>query len=140
MFRGQADFVRHSHLAGFSALLAIFLSGPPAISEQVIRPGKVLLDEMWFDGSRAETNLPAESAIWVSRPDQVTVRQGVLSARTGERPQAIWTYFTSDVPLQLEVGETLTASIWFVLRGDVHDATTRGLRFGLFSSTGKAAR
>jgi hypothetical protein len=46
--------------------------------------------------------------------------------------QKIWTYFTDKEPVKLPVGQKLSASVSFVLRGAVSGGTSRSLRIGLF--------
>ena len=92
----------------------------------------VLLDENWSDGSRAETNLPAEAAVWIGREADATVSAGTLSTKMGEASQKIWLYFTDGQPVALANGQKLTASVTFVPRGALHSITSRSFRFGVF--------
>lgn len=93
---------------------------------------EVLLDQTWADANRAENNLPAQSAVWIGRPVDVTVSAGVLSTKMAAMSQKIWTYFTPSEPVTLAVGQTLTASLTFIPRGNLYDNTSRSFRFGVF--------
>src|SRR5688572_24707897 len=59
-----------------------------------------LLNDTWADGSRAENNLPTESAVHagVSGTDggSLTTTTGALQNVMGTGSRKIWTYFTSD--------------------------------------------
>ena len=50
----------------------------------------------------------------------------------GESSQKIWTYFSESEPVTLAVGQKLTASISFIPRKVLAEATSRSLRIGLF--------
>lgn len=92
----------------------------------------VLLDDSWADGSRAESKRPAEAAVMVGRPADVAVSARSLSTKMGESSQKIWVYFTDGEPVTLKDGETLTASVSFILRGKLEPTTSRNFRFGVF--------
>lgn len=93
---------------------------------------EVLLDESWTDGSRAETKLPAEAAVWTGREADVTVSAGTLSTKMGGSSQKLWLYFTGGEPVTLADGQKLTASVSFIPRGALHSTTSRNFRFGVF--------
>jgi hypothetical protein len=92
----------------------------------------VLLDEKWGDGSRTESNRPAEAAVFVGQDADVSVADGVLTTKMGPASQKLWTYFTDTEPVKLAIGQTLTASISFIPRAALSDGTSRSFRFGLF--------
>jgi len=92
----------------------------------------VLLNDSFADGSRGESKRPAEAAVWVGREADVTIEAGALSTKMGESSQKIWTYFSESEPVTLAVGQKLTASISFVPRKVLAEATSRSLRIGLF--------
>lgn len=92
----------------------------------------VLLNDSFADGSRGESKRPAEAPVWVGREADVTVAAGALSTKMGESSQKIWTYFSESEPVTLAVGQKLTASISFVPRKVLAEATSRSLRIGLF--------
>jgi hypothetical protein len=92
----------------------------------------VLLDDKFADGSRAESQRPAEAAVWVGREGDVTVVEGALSTKMGPSSQKIWTYFTETEPVTLAVGQKLTAWISFIPRKVLAESTSRSLRIGLF--------
>jgi hypothetical protein len=94
--------------------------------------GDVLLDEKFSDGSRFESNLPDEAAVWVGREQDVKVAKGSLSTALGESSQKIWTYFTESEPVTLADGQKLTASITFLPRKALATTTSRSFRVGLF--------
>lgn len=97
---------------------------------------QVLLNDTWADGSRSETSLPNESAVWVSHPAGVTVSPGSLlydqTASSGS--QKLWTYFTPDgSPISVGVGQQLITTIDFTPKVALYDNSSRSFRFGLFN-------
>ncbi len=95
-----------------------------------------ILDDTFADGSRGETNLPNESAVWVSHADGVTMGVGSLNFDQTESggSQKMWTHFAPDgSPVSLGVGEQLRATIEFTPRTALYDNSSRSLRFGLFN-------
>jgi hypothetical protein len=114
--------------------------------------GALLLNDSWADGSRAESNLPTESAVWAGvsgtsvPPSSVVTSTGKLTLNQGSSSSKLWTYFTSDLSapngLQphnavqtLGVGDKLSASMSFVIPSAVTSNATsagRDFRFGLF--------
>ncbi len=96
--------------------------------------GTTLLDDTWADGSRAETNLPNESAVWAGHPDDVTVSPGSLQYGSPGYTSShkLWTYFTADgSPATIGVGQQLIAAIDFIPRG-LYTSSSENFRFGLF--------
>lgn len=96
----------------------------------------VLLNDTFADGSRAETSLPNESAVWVSHAAGVTMSTGSLAfdqtASSGS--QKLWTHFAADgSPVSLNVGDQLIATVEFTPQGNLNDNTSRSFRFGLFN-------
>ena len=75
----------------------------------------VLVDDTWADGSRAEQNLPAESAWFTTSVANMTASPGSLSVANLATSSSQWTtYFTeAGSPSQLNVGDTLTVTIAF---------------------------
>jgi hypothetical protein len=97
-----------------------------------ISQGVVLLDDMWADGSRAETNLPTESAFWVGHPDQLTMGVGSAAYSMGTSSEKLWTYFTADgAEATIGVGQQLVTTIKFTPNG-LYDSGSENFRFGLF--------
>ena len=114
--------------------------------------GAILLNDTWADGSRAESNLPAESAVHVGvsstsvPPSSVVVSSGKLTLNQGLNSSKIWTYYTADSSApnglqphnsvtSLGVGEKLTASISFTIPSAVTSNASsagRDFRFGVF--------
>lgn len=95
--------------------------------------GVVLLDDTFADASRAETNLPNESAVWVGSPEDVVMGTGSLAYTQTTSSHKLWTYFTPDgSPVSLGVGEQLIATIGFTPRETLYDTTSKNFRFGLF--------
>ena len=67
----------------------------------------ILLDDTWADGTRDDTNLPDESAVWAGDVDDVTVDVGSLQyGHTGYTDShKLWTYFAPDgAPVTVTVG------------------------------------
>ena len=119
MARGFVFFV--------AAAMVCFAVASPSLG------GTVLLDDTWADGSRTETNLPTESAVWISAPGNVTMAAGSLSYTQSGSSQRLHTYFTPDgSPATLAVGEMLKATIEFVPRVNITSTTSRNFRVGLF--------
>ena len=116
----------------FSNWMLMFLAAVACFGSSSVGRADVLLDEKFSDGSRFESKLPAEAAVWVGREQDVTVAAGVLSTTLGESSQKIWTYFTETEPVTLAVGQKLTASISFIPRKVLAEATSRSFRVGLF--------
>lgn len=94
----------------------------------------MLLDDSFEDGNRMNTDLPSESAIYVTPVYDVASSPGALIATMSDSSQRLWTYFTERDPLTLEVGQKLIATIKFVPTfGESAAAnTSRGFRVGLF--------
>jgi len=94
----------------------------------------VLVDDSWADGSRAEQNLPSESAWYAASASTLTSVPGSMTASIGTS-SALWlTYFTAEgTPSMLGLGETLELTTVFT-PGTVSPASTsRGLRIGLYN-------
>jgi len=95
---------------------------------------QVLLYDTFADGSRVETNLPTESAVWVGTPGSVTMGTGSLAYAQSTGSQKLWTYFASNgSPVSLGVGQQLIATIAFTPRQTLYDVTSKNFRFGLFN-------
>jgi hypothetical protein len=96
----------------------------------------LLLNDTWADGSRAETNLPNESATWVGIPSgggTVSVDTGSLSMTQGGSNQKLWTYFAPNgSPAELAVGQQLRTTIEFLAQGMLYESSSRNFRMGLF--------
>lgn len=97
---------------------------------------EVLLYDTFADGSRTETNLPTESAVWFSHPDNLTVSTGSLAVNQlaiGNTSTKMWTYFASNgSPVTLGVGDKLIAEIKFTPRGNMYSTISKNFRFGIF--------
>jgi hypothetical protein len=124
--------VRSLGTTRMAPMLVAIMAGLAAVSWSAAARAEVLLDEAWADGSRAETKLPAEAAVWVGRDEDVTVSKGLLSTKMGDMSQKMWVYFTPSEPVTLAVGQTLTASLSFIPRGALYENASRGFRVGLF--------
>ena len=94
----------------------------------------VLLNDTWADGSRAETSLPTESAVWAGTPASLTVTPGSLLYAQSASSEKLWTYFAPDgSPVSLGVGDQLIANIDFTPRVALYDNSSRSFRVGLFN-------
>jgi hypothetical protein len=92
----------------------------------------VLLDDTWADGSRAETNLPTESATWISDDALVAVTPGSLAYTQDTGSNRMWTYFTADgSPASLGVGHKLIASAQFTPTG-LYTSDAENFRMGVY--------
>ncbi len=95
--------------------------------------GAVLLDDTWADASRAETNLPNESAVWVSHSDDLTISANSLAYAQTSSSHKLWTYFMPNgSPRSLHIGDKLIATIEFIPRVALYNSSSRNFRFGLF--------
>lgn len=91
----------------------------------------VLLNDTWADSSRAETNLPTESATWVSDSTLLTVAPGSFAFTQDGSSNRMWTYFTPDgSPASLSVGQQLVATIQFTPNG-LYANDSKSFRFCL---------
>jgi len=104
----------------------------------------VILDDTWADGTRANQNLPTESAWFTSSSSggPLTASPGAMTLTIGGSSALIITYFTpnsSSPPVWLNVGDTLTATFSFVFDGvPTASSTSQGFRLGLFNFAGSA--
>jgi hypothetical protein len=98
---------------------------------------EVLLYDTFADGSRSQTNLPSESAVWFSHPANLTVTTGSLAVNQlaiGNISSKMWTYFAPNgSPVTLGVGDKLIAEIKFTPRGSMYSTTSKNFRFGIFN-------
>lgn len=123
--RKKANKARYFPVA---AVLALSL----ALGMQV--QAGILLDDTFADGSRSETSLPTESAVWISHPGSVTMGTGSLAYTQSGSSQKLWTYFAGDgAPVTLNVGEQLVATVDFTPRVALYDNSSKSFRFGLFN-------
>jgi hypothetical protein len=96
----------------------------------------VLLDDTWASGSRTNQNLPTSSAWWSSDVGNPVASPGSMIVTVGVSSVMALTYFTdySDFPVQLNVGDTLTATFDFIFDGiTAAGSSSQGFRFGLFN-------
>lgn len=93
---------------------------------------KVLVDQTWADG-RSQSSSADHMAVWIGRPQDVSVYGGVMSVKMGDVSQKIWAYFTPSEPVTLAAGQTLTAAVSFIPRGALYENTSRSFRMGLFN-------
>lgn len=100
-------------------------------------PAEILLYDTFADGSRMETNLPTESAVWFSHPANLTVSSGSLAVNQqaiGNVSSKMWTYFAPNgSPVSLGVGDQLVAEIMFTPRGSMYSTSSKNFRLGLFN-------
>lgn len=117
-----------STLKKFSLWAAILAVGTACWAE-------ALLYDTFADGSRAETNLPNESAVWFSHPDYLTMSEGSLAINQLDIAESskMWTYFAPNGhPVTLAVGDQLIATIEFTPRGAMYSTSSKNFRFGIF--------
>lgn len=94
----------------------------------------ILLNDTWADGSRTETNLPNESAVYASVAGAVTMGTGSLAYTQDTSSRRLHTYFAPDgSPATLNVGDKLITTIEFT-SGTLDNSTGRNFRVGLFST------
>lgn len=94
----------------------------------------ILLNDTFADGSRTETSLPTESAVWVSHAADTVVSPGSVAFTQGAGSKKLWTHYATDgAEVDLAVGDKLIATIDFTPRGGLYANTSRSFRFGLFN-------
>jgi pectate lyase len=94
----------------------------------------VLLDDTFADGTRSNQNLPTDSAWFFSTAADVTTTAGSMSIAMPSGSFMGITYFgtNSSSPVQLGIGDMLTASITFTLNNVAPLNTSQNFRLGLF--------
>jgi pectate lyase len=94
----------------------------------------VLLDDTFADGTRNNQNLPTDSAWFFSTAADVTTTTGSMSVAVPSGSFMGITYFgtNSSSPVQLGIGDMLTASITFTLNKVAPLNTSQNFRLGLF--------
>jgi len=107
----------------FSILLLLAASGHAT----------VLLDDTWADGTRTNQNLPTESAWFSSTGSALTAMANWMNlALAGSAVMPI-TYFTANdtSPVQLSIGDTLTATFRLAFTNVAPGNTSQGFRITL---------
>jgi hypothetical protein len=94
----------------------------------------VVLDDTWADGTRTDQNLPTESAWYSSSGGSLTATTGSMSLAVPSGAIFAVTYFTTNaaVPISLNVGDTLQATIGLTFSGVAAQNSSQGFRLGLF--------
>ena len=96
----------------------------------------ILLDDTWSTGTRTNQDLPTSSAWWASCSTCITSTVSGMTLAIGGSSVMAMTYFTPDSnspPVQLNVGDTLTATFEFVFDGiPAAGSSSQGFRIGLF--------
>lgn len=96
---------------------------------------EVVLDDTWADGTRTDTNLPAESAWYESSSGNLAVTAGAMTASSASgSSRTWWTYFTlaGATPVQLAAGETLKVTLVFTPDQVNTGNLKRGFSVGLY--------
>jgi hypothetical protein len=133
--------LRTQHLRGTRLIIPLVVVSLAFCSSGYAGP-IVLLDDTWDDGTRTDTNLPDESAVYyhpvptppATLPAVTTTVGNLKFDQTGLTASSrLWTYFTADAssPASIPVGKALRATIRFVPEG-LFDTASRNFRFGLF--------
>ncbi len=119
--RTTADFFR----ASLAILLLALLPAARAAT---------LLDDTFADGTRNNQNLPTDSAWYVSSAGAVSTATGAMTWSLAGSAVLGVTYFgtNSSSPVQLQVGDTLAATIKFTLNNVDTTNSSQGFRIGLF--------
>src|SRR5262245_37056741 len=98
----------------------------------VLSANSQLLHDTFADGSRAQQNLPTESA-WFANSTAGLVASPNLLAGTVPAGSALWlTYFTPCTGQGLNVGDSLVVTMNFNLASVAAQNSSRGVRIGLF--------
>src|SRR5580698_4366029 len=94
----------------------------------------VYLDDFWADGLRTVQNLPTESAWFSSTSGALAATPGSMSLSVGGSAVMVLTYYTtnSTSPVQLGVGDTLTATFNMTFSGLATSNSSQGFRIGIF--------
>ncbi|HXI82946.1 MAG TPA: immunoglobulin domain-containing protein [Verrucomicrobiae bacterium] len=94
----------------------------------------VYLDDFWSDGLRTTQNLPTESAWFASSSGSLAATPGSMNLSMGSSAILVLTYYTtnSTSPVQLGVGDALTATFNLTFSGLAASNTSQGFRIGLF--------
>ncbi|HXI84332.1 MAG TPA: glycosyl hydrolase family 28 protein [Verrucomicrobiae bacterium] len=99
-------------------------------------PTTLVLDDTWSTGVRTNQNLPTSSAWWTSTAGALDAAASNMTLTVGGSSSQIITYFTPDSnspPIQLNIGDTLTATFKFTFNGvPPNGSSSQGFRFGLF--------
>jgi hypothetical protein len=114
--------------------VATLTVGSPGVSST-----NVWLDDFWLDGTRTDTALPAESAWFANNGSSLAAVPGALIGSPDPSVTLTWwTYFTSNAaaPVRLAVGDQLRITLRFTIGGIASSNNNRGLRLGLFNSSG----
>jgi hypothetical protein len=94
----------------------------------------VLLDDTWADGTRINQNLPMKSAWYASTGPALTAAADSMTLSLSSGAVMAITYFTTNAtsPVQLSMGDTLTATFRLTLKGVAAANSAQGFRLGLF--------
>jgi hypothetical protein len=93
----------------------------------------ILLNDTWTDGQRTQTNLPNESAVFVSAAASTSVAAGSLSYTQSTGSQRLITYFAgAGSPVSVPVGQALKATVSFFARDGLGTSVSRNFRVGLY--------
>ena len=94
----------------------------------------VYLDDFWADGSRSVQNLPTESAWFSSTSGALAATPGSMTLSMGGSAVMVLTYYTtnSTSPVQLGVGDALTATFNLTFSGLAPLNSSQGFRIGIF--------
>jgi Regulator of chromosome condensation (RCC1) repeat/Fibronectin type III domain len=97
----------------------------------------LILNDTWSTGIRTNQDLPTSSAWWASDGQSVLVTPGSMTVTVGVSSVMAITYFTPDtnsLPVELNVGDTLTATFNFILNGVVSNGiSSQGFRLGILN-------
>jgi hypothetical protein len=109
--------------------------GAPPYSALKI-PATLVLNDTWSTGVRTNQNLPTSSAWWTSSAGSLTAATNNMTLVVAANAIETVTYFTPDSnspPVQLNIGDTLTATFNFIFNGiPPNGSSSQGFRFGLF--------
>ncbi|MGB7746142.1 MAG: immunoglobulin domain-containing protein [Verrucomicrobiia bacterium] len=94
----------------------------------------VLLDDTFADGKRNIQNLPTESAWYVSSSSAWTTSVNAMSVAMSSTAILGVTYFgtNSSTPVRLQVGDTLTVTIWFNFNGVAPLNSSTDFKIGVY--------
>ncbi len=108
-----------------------------SVGSAAVTSTNVWLDALWLDGIRTNTALPVESAWFANNGASLTAAPGALVGAVDPSVTLTWwTYFTSNGPVHLGIGDLLRLKLKFTVGGSAPANGNRGLRLGLFNSAG----
>jgi hypothetical protein len=114
----------------------IVLASVVALGLTLPAQSAVLLDDTWADGTRTEQKLPTKSAWFVSKSSLLTATANSMTLAISTTSVMAVTYFTTNdaSPVQLKVGDTLTARFTLTMDKVAPANKSQGFKLALVNS------